>query len=70
MSAPSRANYTMRRNADENGEDLPLGVKAVYKHFYTDDGLLSIDLREEAIDEADDRVIALPRFQITQVVNK
>ena len=26
MSAPSRA-YTMRRNADENGEDLPLGVK-------------------------------------------
>ena len=29
MSAPSRANYTMRRNADKNGEDLPLGVKAV-----------------------------------------
>ena len=24
VSAPSRANYTMRRNADENGEDLPL----------------------------------------------
>ena len=28
-SRPSRANYTMRCNADENGEDLPLGVKAV-----------------------------------------
>mgnify|MGYP000748412439 CR=1 FL=1 len=28
VSAPSRANYAMRRNADENG-DLPLGVKAV-----------------------------------------
>ncbi|XP_068712776.1 uncharacterized protein [Montipora foliosa] len=39
VSAPSRANYTMRRNADENGEDLPLGVKAVYQHFYMDDGL-------------------------------
>ena len=38
VSAPSRANYAMRRNANENG-DLPLGVKAVYKHFYTDDGL-------------------------------
>lgn len=34
VSAPSRANYTMRRNADENGRELPLGVKAVYKHFY------------------------------------
>ena len=30
VSAPSRANYTMRRNADENRVDLPLGVKAVY----------------------------------------
>ena len=29
VSAPSRANYTMRRNADENGGDLPLGVKAL-----------------------------------------
>ena len=38
VSVPSRANYTMRRSADENGEDLPLGVKAVYKHFYMDDG--------------------------------
>ena len=50
MSAPSRANYTMRRNADENGGDLSVGVKAVYKHFYTDDGLPSIDLQEEAIE--------------------
>ncbi|XP_022798022.1 uncharacterized protein LOC111336233, partial [Stylophora pistillata] len=41
VSAPSRANYTMRRNTDENGRDLPLGVKAVYKHFYMDDGLPS-----------------------------
>ena len=39
LKEQSRANYTMRRNADENGEDLPLGVKAVYKHFYMDDGL-------------------------------
>ena len=38
VSALSRANYTMRRNADENGEDLPLDVKAVHKHFYMDDG--------------------------------
>ena len=50
VSAPSRANYTMRRNADENGEDLPLGVKAVYKHVYMDDGLPSTDSREEAIE--------------------
>ena len=50
VSAPSRANYTMRRNADDNGEDLPLGVKAVYKHFYMDDGLPSLNSREEAIE--------------------
>jgi len=50
VSTPSRANYTMRRNADEKGEDLPLGVKAVYKHFYMDDGLPSTDSREEAIE--------------------
>ncbi|KAL9984805.1 hypothetical protein ACROYT_G007140 [Oculina patagonica] len=30
VSVPSRANYTMRRNADENGADLPLDVRAVY----------------------------------------
>ena len=50
VSAPSRANYTMRRNADDNGEDLPLGVKAVYKHFHMDDGLPSTDSQEEAIE--------------------
>ena len=50
VSAPSRAKYTMGRNADENGEDLSLGVKAVYKHFYMDDGLPSTDPREEAIE--------------------
>ena len=50
VSAPSRANYSLRRNADENGEDLPLGVKAVYKHFYVDDGLPSTGSREEAIE--------------------
>lgn len=33
VSVSSRANYTMQPNADENG-DIPLGVKAVYKHFY------------------------------------
>ena len=27
VSAPSRANCTMRRNADENGGDLPLVSK-------------------------------------------
>ena len=46
----SRANYTMRQNADENGEDLPLGVKAVHKHFYMDYGLPSTDSGEEAIE--------------------
>ena len=50
VSAPSRANYTMRRNADENGADLPLDVRAVYKHFYMDDGLLSTNSREESIE--------------------
>ena len=50
VSAPSPGNYTMRHNADENGGDFPLGVKTVYKQFYTDDGLPSIDLREEAIE--------------------
>ena len=50
VSAPSRANYTMRRNADENGGGLPLGVKAVYKHFSMDDGLPSTFSREEAIE--------------------
>ena len=49
VSAPSRENYAMRRNANENG-DLPLGVKAVYKHFYTDDGLPSTNSREEGIE--------------------
>ena len=33
VSAPSRVNYTMRRNADENGDDLPLGVKAATSTF-------------------------------------
>jgi len=50
VSAPSLANYTMRRNAEENGGDLPLGVKAVYKYFYMDDGLPSSDSREETIE--------------------
>ena len=50
VSAPSRANYTVRRNADENGDDLPLGLKAVYKHFHMDDGLPSTDSCEEAIE--------------------
>ena len=50
VSAPSRVNYTMRRNADENWDDLPLGVKASYKQFYMDDGLPSTDSREEAIE--------------------
>ena len=49
VSAPSGANYAIRRNADENG-DLTLGVKAVYKHFYMDDGLPSTNSREEAIE--------------------
>ena len=48
--APSRAIYTVRRNADENGEDLPLGIKAVYKHFYMDVGFPSTDSRDEAIE--------------------
>ena len=50
VSVPSRANYTMRRNVDENRGDLTLGVKAVYKHFYMDDGLPSTESREEAIE--------------------
>ena len=50
VPAPSRANYTMTRNADENGGDLPLGVIAVYQHFCIDDGLLSTDSREEAME--------------------
>ena len=50
LSAPSRANYTLRRNADENGEDLPLGVRADFQHFYVDDCLPSTDSREEAIE--------------------
>ena len=50
VSAPSSANYTRRRDADENGEDLFLGVKAVHKHFYMDDGLPSTDSHEEAIE--------------------
>ena len=50
VSAPSRANYTMRRNADENREGLPFGIKAVYKHFYMDDGLPSTNSQEEAIE--------------------
>ncbi|XP_074616699.1 uncharacterized protein LOC141876100 [Acropora palmata] len=60
VSAPSRANYAMQRNADENG-DLPLGVKAVYKHFYMDDGLPSTNSREEAIEM---------RKQITELLRR
>ena len=48
--ALSRAKYTMKRNADENGEDLPLGVKAVYEHFYMNDDMPSTNSREEAIE--------------------
>ena len=40
----------MGRNAEENGGDLPLGVKTIYKYFYMDDGLPSSDSREEAIE--------------------
>ena len=40
----------MRRNADENGEDLPLGVRVVYKHLYMNDGLPSTDSREKPIE--------------------
>ena len=50
VSAPSRANCTMRRKAEENGGDLPLGVKTVYKYFYMDDGLPFSNSREEAIE--------------------
>ena len=50
VSAPSRANYTMWRNAHENGKDPPSGVKAVYKHFFMGDGLPSANSREQAID--------------------
>ena len=50
VSSPSRANYIMRRKAGKNGGDLPLGVKAVYEHFYADDGLPSTNSREEAIE--------------------
>ena len=64
VSAPSRANYTMRRNADENGEDLPLGVEAVYKHFYMDDGLPSTDSREEAIEMRKQMTELLRRFHL------
>ena len=42
VASPSRANYTVRPNADENGEDLPLDVKAVYE-------LPSTNSQEEAI---------------------
>ena len=49
VSTPIRANFTMRRNAKENGGDLPLGIKAIYKHFYIDDGL-PLDSREEVIE--------------------
>ena len=40
----------MRRNADTNRDYLPFVVKAVYKHFYMNDGLLSTDSLEEAIE--------------------
>ena len=50
VSAPSRANCTMRRNAEEKGGDLPLEVKVVYRYFYMEDGLSSSDSREEAIE--------------------
>ena len=68
VSAPSRTNYTMRRNADENGEDLPLGVKVVYKHFYMDDGLPLTDSREEAVEMG--RLAASWRFSPTQMADK
>ena len=47
--APSRENYAMQHNAGENG-DLPLGVKAVFRHFYMDEGLPSTNFREEVIE--------------------
>ena len=70
VSAPSRANYTMRRNADENG-DPPLRVKAVYKTFYMDDGLLSTDSREEARNaETNDEITAPWKLPPAQAVNE
>ena len=50
VSSPSTANYIMRKNAEENGADLPLGVKAVEKHLYMDDSLPSTNSRDEAIE--------------------
>ena len=55
VSAPSRANYTMRRNAGENWGNITLSVKAFYKHFYMDDSL------EEAIEM---------RRQITELLRR
>ena len=40
----------MRRKADENGGDLPLGLKAVFNHFYMNDGLPSTNSREKAFE--------------------
>lgn len=51
MAADVKEMYHMLHlpDADENGADLPLGVRVVYKHFYMDDSLPSTNSREEAI---------------------
>ena len=67
-SAPSRANYTMRRNANENGEDLPLGVKAVLHGCWLTVNRFSRRSHRNA--KADDGVTASWRFPPTQMADK
>ena len=48
-SAPTCANYIMRRNAEDFQEQYPAAAEAVRKNLYVDDSLNSLDDENEAI---------------------
>lgn len=59
MSTPSRANYVMRKNAEENGADLPLGVKAIKTKIGT--GKVSWIYAPSEMNSANDIFVGYPQ---------
>lgn len=49
-SSPGCANYGMKHLANENEKEYPLAANFVKKHFYVDDGLVSVETVGEAIE--------------------
>lgn len=48
-SSPGCANYGMKYLACKHEKDYPMAASFIRKHFYVDDGLISVDSVEEAV---------------------